>query len=43
MPVIGKNGSKNVFPELEKQIDFVSKVIKEEGILRTLDKGLKKN
>ena len=29
MPVIGKQ-FENVFPELEKQIDFVSKVIKEE-------------
>ena len=35
---------KNVFPELIQQVDFVSKVIKEEEIsfLRTLDKGLKK-
>ncbi len=34
----------NVFPELEHQIDFVSKVImeEEEGFLRTLEKGLKK-
>jgi alanyl-tRNA synthetase len=34
----------NVFPELQKQIDFVSKVIKEEeeAFLRTLDKGLKR-
>ena len=34
----------NVFPELQKQIDFVSKVVKEEeeGFLRTLDKGLKR-
>jgi len=34
----------NVFPELQKQIDFVSKVVKEEeeAFLRTLDKGLKK-
>ena len=33
----------NVFPELQKQIDFVSKVVKEEeeAFLRTLDKGLK--
>lgn len=33
-----------VFPELYSQIDFVSKVVKEEeeGFLRTLDKGLKK-
>ena len=43
MPVIGKQ-FENVFPELEKQIDFVSKVIKEEeeAFLRTLDKGLKR-
>jgi alanyl-tRNA synthetase len=34
----------NVFPELFQQLDFVSKVIKEEeeAFLRTLDKGLKK-
>ncbi|TMI82305.1 MAG: alanine--tRNA ligase, partial [Bacteroidetes bacterium] len=34
----------NVFPELQKQIDFVSKVVKEEeeAFLRTLDKGLKR-
>lgn len=34
----------NVFPELQKQEDFVSKVIKEEeeAFLRTLDKGLKR-
>jgi alanyl-tRNA synthetase len=34
----------NVFPELQQQIDFVVKVIKEEeeAFLRTLDKGLKK-
>src|ERR1041385_5332776 len=32
----------NVFPELQKQIDFVSKVVKEEEVafLRTLEKGL---
>ena len=32
----------NVFPELQKQIDFISKVVKEEeeAFLRTLDKGL---
>src|SRR5205814_1367767 len=32
----------NVFPELQKQIDFVSKVVKEEeeAFLRTLDKGI---
>lgn len=34
----------NVFPELQKQIDFVTKVVKEEeeAFLRTLDKGLKR-
>jgi alanyl-tRNA synthetase len=35
---------KTVFPELNKQQDFVSKVVKEEedAFLRTLDKGLKR-
>lgn len=35
---------KTVFPELHQQLDFVSKVVKEEeeAFLRTLDKGLKK-
>ncbi|MEI6087730.1 MAG: alanine--tRNA ligase [Bacteroidota bacterium] len=34
----------NVFPELKQQLDFVSKVVKEEedAFLRTLDKGLKR-
>lgn len=34
----------NVFPELKKQLDFVSKVVKEEedAFLKTLDKGLKR-
>ncbi|MBL7745732.1 MAG: alanine--tRNA ligase [Chitinophagaceae bacterium] len=34
----------NVFPELQKQVDFVTKVVKEEedAFLRTLDKGLKR-
>jgi alanyl-tRNA synthetase len=34
----------SVFPELEKQVDFVTRVIREEedAFLRTLDKGLKK-
>ena len=34
----------NVFPELQQQMDFVSKVVKEEeeSFFRTLDKGLKK-
>ncbi len=36
------NQFENVFPELDKQKDFVSKVVKEEeeSFLRTLDKGL---
>jgi len=35
---------KAVFPELHQQVDFVTKVVKEEeeAFLRTLDKGLKK-
>jgi len=35
---------KNVFPELHHQLDFVTKVVKEEeeAFLRTLEKGLKK-
>jgi alanyl-tRNA synthetase len=43
MPVLAKQ-FEHVFPELEKQIDLVSKVAKEEedAFLRTLDKGLKK-
>jgi len=43
MPVLGKQ-FENVFPELEKQMDFVSKVVKEEedAFLRTLEKGLKR-
>ncbi len=43
MPVIGKQFS-TVFPELHQQIDFVSRVVKEEeeSFLRTLDKGLKR-
>jgi len=34
----------HVFPELKQQVDFVSKVVKEEeeAFLRTLDKGLKR-
>src|SRR5258706_1947920 len=42
VPVLGKQFD-NVFPELQKQVDFVSKVVKEEeeSFLRTLDKGLK--
>src|SRR5436190_4319328 len=34
----------NVFPELYKQVDFVSKVVKEEeeAFMRTLEKGLKR-
>jgi alanyl-tRNA synthetase len=43
LPVIAKQ-FETVFPELQQQLDFVSKVIKEEeeAFLRTLDKGLKK-
>ena len=43
LPVIAKQ-FENVFSELTQQLDFVSKVIKEEeeAFLRTLDKGLKK-
>jgi len=43
MPVLGKQ-FEHVFSELQKQIDLVCKVVKEEeeAFLRTLDKGLKK-
>jgi alanyl-tRNA synthetase len=43
MPVLAKQ-FEHVFPELHKQIDLVSRVVKEEeeAFLRTLDKGLKK-
>ena len=43
MPVLAEQFA-SVFPELLKQVDFVSKVVKEEeeAFLRTLDKGLKK-
>ncbi len=43
MPQLAKQ-FEHVFPELHKQIDFVSKVIKEEeeSFLRTLEKGLKR-
>jgi alanyl-tRNA synthetase len=43
IPVLAKQ-FENVFPELQKQIDLVCKVVKEEeeAFLRTLDKGLKK-
>ena len=43
MPVLAKQ-FENVFPELHKQVDFVSKVVREEedSFLRTLDKGLKR-
>jgi alanyl-tRNA synthetase len=43
MPVLAEQ-FKNVFSELHKQIDLVTKVVKEEedAFLRTLDKGLKK-
>ena len=41
MPVLAKQ-FENVFPELYKQLDFVSKVVKEEedAFLRTISKGL---
>jgi alanyl-tRNA synthetase len=43
VPVLAKQ-FENVFPELQKQEAFVTKVVKEEedAFLRTLDKGLKK-
>ncbi|MFN8250387.1 MAG: alanine--tRNA ligase [Ferruginibacter sp.] len=43
LPVIAKQ-FENVFPELQQQLDFVTKVIKEEedAFLRTLEKGLKR-
>ncbi len=43
VPLIAKQFA-NVFPELNAQLDFVSKVIREEeeSFLRTLEKGLKK-
>ncbi len=43
VPVIASQFA-TVFPELQQQLDFVSKVIKEEedAFLRTLDKGLKR-
>ncbi|PHX74066.1 MAG: alanine--tRNA ligase [Chitinophagaceae bacterium] len=43
IPLLAKQFEK-VFPELIQQLDFVSKVIKEEeeAFLRTLDKGLKR-
>jgi alanyl-tRNA synthetase len=43
VPLLAKQ-FKNVFPELQQQQDFVSKVVKEEeeAFLRTLDKGLKR-
>jgi alanyl-tRNA synthetase len=43
MPLVAHQ-FENVFPELQKQIDFVSKVVKEEeeAFLRTLDKGFKR-
>ncbi len=41
MPTLAKQ-FENVFPELNQQLDFVSKVVKEEedGFLRTIDKGI---
>jgi alanyl-tRNA synthetase len=43
MPLLAKQ-FENVFPELTAQLDFVTKVVKEEeeGFLRTLEKGLKR-
>lgn len=43
VPILAKQ-FENVFPELQKQVDFISKVVKEEedAFLRTLEKGLKK-
>ncbi len=43
VPVLAKQ-FEAVFPELQRQVDFVGKVIKEEeeAFLRTLDKGLKR-
>ena len=43
VPVLAKQ-FENVFPELQQQLDFVTKVVKEEedAFLRTLDKGLKR-
>ena len=43
MPVLAKQ-FEDVFPELHKQLDLVSRVVKEEeeAFLRTLDKGLKR-
>lgn len=43
MPVLAKQ-FEHVFPELQQQVDFVSKVVREEeeSFLRTLEKGLKK-
>ncbi|BAV09241.1 alanyl-tRNA synthetase [Filimonas lacunae] len=43
LPVLAEQFA-NVFPELQQQVDFVSKVIREEedAFLRTLDKGLKR-
>ena len=43
MPLLAKQ-FENVFPELNSQLEFVSKVVKEEeeGFLRTLEKGLKR-
>ncbi|HNR15045.1 MAG TPA: alanine--tRNA ligase [Chitinophagaceae bacterium] len=43
VPVLAKQ-FETVFPELQQQVDFVSKVVneEEEAFLRTLDKGLKR-
>jgi len=43
VPVLAKQ-FEHVFPELQKQVDFVSKVVREEeeAFMRTLEKGLKR-
>ena len=43
IPILAKQ-FENVFPELQQEVDFVSKVVLEEenGFLRTLEKGLSK-
>ena len=43
VPVLAKQ-FENVFPELQKQVDFVAKVVKEEedAFLRTLGKGIER-
>lgn len=43
VPVLSKQ-FEHVFPELQKQVEFVTKVVREEeeGFMRTLEKGLKR-